>query len=96
MTEQVEHWHLKKEVPVALIVAITIQCIGGIWFASKLDSRIGRLEELRADQTVRDDRQDRTMNETLAVLRSDIQELGRKIDRVTERQIDERRGARAP
>jgi low affinity Fe/Cu permease len=72
-------------------VTIAIQCLLGIWYASKLDSRVSRLEEARVDQVGHEAKQDRVMSETLSMLRFDIQELSRKIDRVTERQLDERK-----
>ena len=46
MTEQ--PWHLDKRVPVALIFAMIIQFAGlvsgGVWFASKLDSKIDAVD----------------------------------------------------
>lgn len=39
-----KHWHLDKRVPIALIFALVFQTIGAVWWASKLDSRVGVLE----------------------------------------------------
>lgn len=35
-----DHWTLDKKVPVAIILVIVGQFFGGLWFASKLDSRV--------------------------------------------------------
>ena len=35
-----DHWTLDKKVPVAIILVIIGQFVGGLWFMSKLDSRV--------------------------------------------------------
>lgn len=40
-----EHWALDKRIPLAIVGAIVIQTLSIGWFVSKLDSRIGSLEE---------------------------------------------------
>jgi cytochrome oxidase assembly protein ShyY1 len=57
-------WHLKKEVPLALIVTIAIQCLLGIWYASKLDTRKQRVAEVRAWLEARDRGANATVNTT--------------------------------
>lgn len=79
-------WHLDKKVPIALIFAMASQMAGGIWFASKLDARIERLEMSRIDQHDRDERQDRIGSEAFAIVRSDIKDIAQKLDRLIERQ----------
>lgn len=39
-----EPWHLDKKVPIALIVTILFQTGAALWWASKLDSRLGVVE----------------------------------------------------
>lgn len=39
-----ESWHLDKRVPIVLIITLTLNSALGIWYASKLDSRVGFLE----------------------------------------------------
>ena len=36
-------WHLGKEIPIALIFAILIQSIGGIWWAATLTTKLDNL-----------------------------------------------------
>ena len=35
-----ESWHLDKKVPVAIIVVIVGQFLGGLWFMARLDARV--------------------------------------------------------
>jgi hypothetical protein len=37
-------WHLDKKVPIAMIVTITLQTVGVIWFAAGLFHRVESLE----------------------------------------------------
>jgi len=34
------HWTLDKKVPVAIILVLVTQFIGGLWFMAKLDSKV--------------------------------------------------------
>lgn len=47
MNQEKEHWSVDKRIPLALIFVLTFQTAAGIWFASKLDSRVSSLEEAR-------------------------------------------------
>ncbi|MCF6221647.1 MAG: hypothetical protein L3J65_11090 [Robiginitomaculum sp.] len=38
-------WHLDRKVPVGIIITILFQAAGGLWFLSKLDSRLDVLEK---------------------------------------------------
>ena len=42
-------WHLDKRVPIALILTISLQTIGLVWYVPKLDSRVEALEIFAAD-----------------------------------------------
>lgn len=35
-----EAWHLDKKVPIALIVVLVAQFLGGLWFMARLDARV--------------------------------------------------------
>lgn len=78
-------WHLDKRVPITLIVAILVQSAGFVWFISKMDSRIVALETANNVQKERDDRQDRASMDAASMIRSDLRDLGQKIDRLIER-----------
>ena len=75
-------WHLDKKVPISIIAALFIQFLGGVWFMSKLESRIVALEAAKASQEKVDEAQDRRANDAVGLVRSDIQELSRKLDRM--------------
>lgn len=78
-------WHLDKKVPISLIVTITLQFAAGVWFASKLDARVSNLESNKTEQKERDDRQDRAQADMVTLLRSDMQEIKARLDRLIER-----------
>lgn len=78
-------WHLDKKVPIVIIITMMFQFAGGLWFISKLDARILALETSQAQQRDRDDRQDRSSETAVGLVRGDLQELSRKMDRLLER-----------
>lgn len=49
-----ERWHVGKEIPLALIFAIAMQTMGGIWFAAtyvaKIDTLTNLMSEFKASQ----------------------------------------------
>lgn len=81
-----DRWHLDKKVPIALIVALIMQAATTVWFGSKLDSRIAMLEDSRLVQHVVDDKQDKLTGDAITLLRSDIHDVGAKVDRLFERE----------
>lgn len=59
-----ERWHVGKEIPLAIIFAITVQTMGGIWFAAtyvaKIDTLTSLMSEFKATQyTQADARRDK-------------------------------------
>ena len=66
-------WHLDRKVPIALILALTVNIVVGIWWASKLDSRVASIEKWTEGRSDIDAR--------LAV----IEEQQRAIQKVVER-----------
>lgn len=62
----VDRWHVGREIPIALIVALCLQTGGGIWWASsmssKLDTALSSLAEFRAERYTKEDgRRDREL-----------------------------------
>ena len=84
-TEPNTHWHLDKKVPITLIIVLAMQFFGGAWFMSRMESRVSYLESAKASQERVDDLQDRRAGEAVSLVRSDIQEISRKLDRLVER-----------
>lgn len=81
------YWHLDKKVPISIIAVLFIQFFGGMWFISKLESRVVALETAKVAQERIDERQDQRAGEAVNLVRSDIHELGRKLDRLVERGV---------
>jgi hypothetical protein len=54
-----EKWHVGKEIPIAIIFAITVQTMGGIWFAAtyvaKIDTLTSLMSEFKATQYTQED-----------------------------------------
>lgn len=44
MTPDDGDWHMDKKVPIGLMVGLALNAVLGIWYASKLDSRVSSLE----------------------------------------------------
>ena len=89
-TDDEARWHLDKRVPISIICVLVGQMTLGIWFASKLDSRVGALEEAKTVQHERDDKQDRSTADAISALRTDIRDVSAKLDRLIERAGEKR------
>ena len=84
-TREDNHWHLDKKVPIGIILALTAQFCGGLWFMAKLEARVLAIESNTAMQRERDDRQDSAVTAALALVRGDIKDMSGKLDRLIER-----------
>lgn len=83
MSEQ--QWHLDKRVPVAIIFAIFIQSMGGIWWASSLNERTAQIErriEGFAQRSQAADREINTIQQSVAVLSAQLQNQIRATERL--------------
>jgi hypothetical protein len=78
------HWHLDKRVPIGMIVTLLVQFALGLWFISKLDARVYALEVAQVTQRERDINQDADNNRAFSLLRDDLREVSRKLDRLFE------------
>ena len=74
-------WHLDRRVPIGMIVTLLVQFVLGIWFISKLESRVYSLEVAQLAQKERDKLQDDQRDQTFNMLRADLREIARKLDR---------------
>lgn len=80
-----EQWHLDKRVPIALIFAIMIQSAGGVWWASAMNERMAQVErriEGFASRNAQTDERVNTQAQEIAVLASEIKQIGRQLDRL--------------
>lgn len=83
------HWHLNKATTIAIITglfgilgALLGVSAQGLWFASKLESRVTMLENERSSQRDRDDRQDAAAAHADAQQREQLKHLDAKVDKV--------------
>lgn len=83
--DQDTRWHLDKKVPISIIVALFMNSLGGVWFMSRLESRVAYLETGHTAQERVDERQDQRAGEAVNLVRGDIQELRRLVERLVER-----------
>lgn len=78
-------WHLDKKVPISIIAVLAMQFGGGVWFMSKLESRIVALEAAQVAQHDRDEHQDRQVADAIALVRASLEHMDNKLDRIIER-----------
>lgn len=79
-----DSWHLDKRVNVSIILMLAAQVAAGIWFASKMDSRLTAVE---ARTTLIEATK---VGESLAALKASQDDMRRALDRI-ERTIDGQR-----
>ncbi|GAA5787312.1 hypothetical protein GCM10007860_10560 [Chitiniphilus shinanonensis] len=69
---------------------------GLVWFAAGIEKRVALVEQQlsmqQAQQRERDERQDRQVAESLALLKSDLGEIKGSVNRLVDRELDRRSG----
>lgn len=89
-------WHLDRKVPISIIIVIILQCVAGLWAIADIKKDVELLKDARVEQRERDMRQDKlgsdaldlvrkTSAESIELVRNDIKEVSRKLDRLFER-----------
>lgn len=81
-------WHLDKKVPVAIIIAITLQSVGAVWWASAIDQRVKSLEvtasataatsPIQAERLTRVESKVESAVRDLAEIKADVKSLIRR------------------
>jgi hypothetical protein len=82
-----EQWHLDKKVPVGLIIALLTQGAAGLWFIADIKKDVELLKAQAIVQHDRDERQDKSANDTYAVIRTQLEKMDAKLDRLIEKQV---------
>jgi len=81
-------WHLDKKVPLSIFVALAVQAVAGVLFVADTRSRVERLEQTRVDaqatQRERDERQDSQNAESFSQVRTQLEKMDAKLDRLIE------------
>lgn len=79
-----DRWHMGKEIPIVLVLAVLLQTAGGIWWmaqlSSKIDNAIVNIGEFKTERYTREDaRRDRELLEQkLEALRAVDREFDRR------------------
>lgn len=85
MTPQKESWHLDKKVPLSLIFAMLVQAGMVIVAVADIKKDVEILKAQANTQKDRDERQDKTLAEVVSVLRTQLERMDGKLDRLTEK-----------
>ena len=80
-----ESWHLDKKVPLSLIFAMLIQAAMVIWAVADIKKDVEILKSRVATQQDRDDRQDKTLEEVVSRLQTQLERIDSKLDRLIEK-----------
>lgn len=81
-----DRWHVGKEIPLALIVAVVLQTVGVIWWvaqlSNKIDNAVSNMAEFKSERYTREDaRRDRELlDQKLSAGASRDAELERRIN----------------
>ena len=78
-------WHLDKKVPLSLIFAMLIQAAMVIWAVADIKKDVEILKSRVATQQDRDDRQDKTLEEVVSRLQTQLERMDGKLDRLIEK-----------
>lgn len=74
-----EHWHIGKEIPIALVLGMALQTGGWIWWAATLSTKVEDLSlQIAAISADRYTKNDATKDSALTVQR--LTDLERRID----------------
>ena len=96
MNPETGNWHLDKKVPISIIVVLLVYLAGGLWFLSKLESKVTAVEVAQTailtsrvvmldTQRRIDDRQDRDQVAADRSTTESLREMNGKLDRLIER-----------
>lgn len=85
MTPQKESWHLDKKVPLSLIFAMLVQAGIVIVAVADIKKDVEILKAQANTQKDRDERQDKNLAEVVSVLRTQLERMDGKLDRLIEK-----------
>lgn len=88
-----KHWMMDKRIPIAVIVTMLVQTSVIIWWAARLDSRVGTLESFRTESSISrgvDSSVDQAQSERLVRLETQFGAIDRALSTI-ETKIDQLR-----
>ncbi len=81
-------WHIGKEIPIALLIAVAVQTGGWIWWAASISARLDNLKETATAavilQAAVDRRQDEEAQRSEARILANLDRVNQKLDRLIE------------
>lgn len=82
--DQEKNWRIDRTINLVDVVTMVVLCITAVTYISKIEQRVAIVESNQAVQKDRDERQDRALEASLALVRESITKLEAKIDRLIE------------
>ena len=80
-----DNWHLDKKVPLSLIFAMLIQAAMVIVAVQQIKQDVEILKAQAITQKDRDERQDKAANDGSTLLRTQLEKMDAKLDRLVEK-----------
>ena len=79
-----EEWHLSKAIPVSIIIYLTVQTIGAVWWFSKIDSRVSYLEGQQPVQDLKIERLE-NISSKIIIIEERQNSISKRLDIQTEK-----------
>ena len=79
-----EQWHIKREVQIGHLITTLSVAFSVVWYAGKLEQRIALVEKAVLTQEKRDDSQDAANSAAIGQIRSQLDRMDSKLDRLIE------------
>jgi hypothetical protein len=80
-----DHWHLDKKVPLSLIFAMLVQAVMVIVAVQDIKKDVEVLKMQALSQHERDERQDKAATDSYTLIRSQLEKIDAKLDRLVEK-----------
>ena len=77
-------WHFNKSINLVDLMTILLVSVGAVNYMGKLEQRIALLEASQTASIQRDERFDKALTENMAVMRSMVDRVEAKLDRLVE------------
>ena len=94
MPQILQHWHLDKKVPIALIFAIFLQAVAVVWWGSGINASIDEharaLQSLHAAEQVRI-RDERVLEGRLSRMEAQLSSINSSLARIESRLTNDNR-----
>lgn len=86
MTKDDNHWRIDRRIPIVVIIALVMQAIGAIVWATELDARVNNIEQQSINGAIANEKFAR-LEERLESLKENIYAIRRQLDQFTDSRI---------